>query len=153
MAQPIPNDYPRLTPYLIVDDASAAIDFYSSVLGAKERMRMAGPDGRVGHAELDIGDSMIMLADEHLGMGARGPRTIGGTPVTLHVYVEDVDEVFESALKAGAKALRQLENRFYGDRSGQFEDPFGHHWNVASHVEDVPPEEMAKRAEAAMTGD
>lgn len=151
MAQSIPNDYPRLTPYLIVDDASAAIDFYSSVLGANERMRMAGPDGRVGHAELDIGDSMIMLADEHLDMGARGPRTIGGTPVTLHVYVEDVDEVFESALKAGAKALRQLENRFYGDRSGQFEDPFGHHWNVASHVEDVPPEEMAKRAEAAMT--
>jgi PhnB protein len=153
MAQLIPNDYPRLTPYLIVDDANAAIDFYSSVLGAKERMRMAGPDGRVGHAELDIGDSMIMLADEHLDMGARGPRTIGGTPVTLHVYVEDVDKVFESALKAGAKALRQLENKFYGDRSGQFEDPFGHHWNVASHVEDVPPEEMAKRAEAAMTDD
>ncbi len=151
MAQSIPNDYPRLTPYLIVDDAATAIDFYNSVLGANERMRMAGPDGRVGHAELDIGDSMIMLADEHPDMGARGPRTVGGTPVTLHVYVEDVDDVFESALKAGAKALRPLENKFYGDRSGQFEDPFGHHWNVASHVEDVPPEEMAKRAEAAMT--
>jgi PhnB protein len=151
MAQSIPNDYPRLAPYLIVDDAGAAIDFYSSVLGASERMRMGGPDGRVGHAELDIGDSMIMLADEHPDMGARGPRTVGGTPVTLHVYVEDVDDVFESALNAGAKALRPLENKFYGDRSGQFEDPFGHHWNVASHVEDVPPEEMAKRAEAAMT--
>jgi PhnB protein len=151
MAQSIPNDYPRLTPYLIVDDASAAIDFYSSVLGASERIRMAGPDGMVGHAELDIGDSMIMLADEHPDMGARGPRTVGGTPVTLHLYVEDVDDVFERALRTGAKALSQLENKFYGDRSGQFEDPFGHHWNIASHVEDVPPEEMAKRAEAAMT--
>jgi PhnB protein len=152
MAKSIPDDYPRLTPYLIVDDAVAAIDFYSSVLGASERLRMAGPDGRVGHAELDIGDSMIMLADEHPDMGVRGPRTVGGTPVTLHVYVEDVDDVFERALNAGAKALRQLENKFYGDRSGQFEDPFGHRWDVASHVEDVPPEEMAKRAEAAMTG-
>jgi PhnB protein len=152
MAQSIPNDYPRLTPYLIVDDANAAIDFYSSVLGASERLRMAGPDGKVGHAELDIGDSMIMLADEHPDMGARGPRTIGGTPVTLHIYVEDVDGVFESALKAGAKVLSQLENKFYGDRSGQLEDPFGHRWNVASHVEDVTPDEMAKRAEAAMTG-
>ncbi len=150
MAKPIPDDYPRLTPYLIVDDASAAIDFYSSVLGANERMRMAGPDGRVGHAELDIGDSMIMLADEHVDMDARGPRTVGGTPVTLHIYVEDVDDVFERALAAGASALSQLENKFYGDRSGQFEDPFGHRWNVASHVEDVPPEEMAKRAETAM---
>jgi PhnB protein len=151
MAKPIPDDYPRLTPYLIVDDAGAAIDFYSSVLGASERMRMAGPDGRVGHAELDIGDSMIMLADEHPDMDALGPRTVGGTPVTLHVYVENVDDVFERALDAGAKSLRQLENKFYGDRSGQFEDPFGHRWNVASHVEDVVPEEMAKRA-AAMTG-
>jgi PhnB protein len=153
MAQPIPDDYPRLTPYLIVDDAGAAIDFYSSVLGASERTRMAGPDGRVGHAELDIGDSMIMLADEPPNMGVVGPRTVGGTPVTLHVYVEDVDDVFGRALDAGAKALRPLENKFYGDRSGQFEDPFGHRWDVASHVEDVPPEEMAKRAEAAMTGD
>jgi PhnB protein len=150
MAQSIPNDYPRITPYLIVDDADAAIAFYSSVLGASERMRMAGPGGRVGHAELDVGDSMIMLADEHPHMGALGPRAVGGTPVTMHVYVEDVDDVFERALDAGAKALRQLEDKFYGDRSGQFEDPFGHHWNVASHVEDVPPEEMAKRAEAAI---
>jgi PhnB protein len=151
MAKPIPDDYPRLTPYLIVDDANAAIAFYGSVLGASERMRMTGPDGRVGHAELDIGDSMIMLADEHVAMDARGPRTVGGTPVTLHVYVEDVDDVFERALEAGASALSQLENKFYGDRSGQFEDPFGHRWNVASHVEDVPPEEMTKRAETAMT--
>jgi PhnB protein len=152
MAKSIPDGYPRLTPYLIVDDANAAIDFYISVLGASERMRMAGPDGRVGHAELNIGDSMIMLADEYPDMDVRGSRTVGGTPVTLHVYVENVDEVFERALGAGATALRQLENKFYGDRSGQFEDPFGHRWDVASHVEDVPPEEMAKRAEAAMTG-
>jgi PhnB protein len=150
MAKPIPDDYPRVTPYLIVDGANAAIDFYSSVLGASERMRMAGPDGRVGHAELDIGDSMIMLADEHLEMDIRGPRTVGGTPVTLHVYVEDADGAFERALGAGAKALQPVEDKFYGDRAGQFEDPFGHRWNVSTHVEDVPPEEMSKRAEAAM---
>lgn len=150
MAKPIPDDYPRVTPYLIVDDASAAIDFYRSVLGATEQVRMAAPDGRVGHAELAIGDSMIMLADEHPDMDAGGPRTVGGTPVTLHVYVEDVDDTFERAVQAGAKALRPLEDRFYGDRSGQFEDPFGHRWNVASHVEDVPPEEMARRAKAAI---
>jgi PhnB protein len=150
MAKPIPDDYPRVTPYLIVDDADAAIDFYRSVLGASERMRMAGPDGRVGHAELDIGDSMIMLADEHLEMDIRGPRTVGGTPVTLHVYVEDADGAFKRALGAGAKALQPVEDKFYGDRAGQFEDPFGHRWNVSTHVEDVPPEEMSKRAEAAM---
>jgi PhnB protein len=150
MANPIPDDYPRVTPYLIVDGASAAIDFYSSVLGATERMRMAGPDGKIGHAELGIGDSVIMLADEHLDMGVRGPRTIGDTPVTLHVYVEDADSVFERAIQAGAKALRPVEDKFYGDRSGQFEDPFGHRWDVATHVEDVSPEEMSKRAAAAM---
>jgi PhnB protein len=150
MVRPIPDGYPRVTPYLIVDGASAAIGFYSSVLGAIERVRMAGPDGKVGHAELTIGDSMVMLADEHLEMDVRGPRTVGGTPVTLHVYVEDADSVFERAIGAGAKALRPVEDKFYGDRSGQFEDPFGHRWDVATHVEDVPPEEMSKRAAAAM---
>jgi PhnB protein len=150
MADPIPSDYPRVTPYLIVDGASAAIDFYSSVLGAVERMRMAGPGGKVGHAELGIGDSVIMLADEHLDMDVRGPRTIGGTPVTLHVYVENADDAFERAIQAGAKSMRPVEDKFYGDRSGQFEDPFGHRWDVATHVEDVPPEEMSKRAAAAM---
>ncbi|MEA2226050.1 MAG: PhnB protein [Solirubrobacteraceae bacterium] len=150
MADPIPSDYPRVTPYLIVDGASAAIDFYSSVLGAVERMRMAGPDGKVGHAELGIGDSVIMLADEHLDMDVRGPRTVGGTPVTLHVYVENADDAFERAVQAGAKSLRPVEDKFYGDRSGQFEDPFGHRWDVATHVEDVAPEEMSKRAAAAM---
>jgi PhnB protein len=151
MANPIPDNYPRITPYLIVDGASAAIDFYSSVLGAKERLRMPGPDGKLGHAELEIGDSMIMLADEHPEMDARGPKTIGGSPVTLHVYVEDVDSVFERAVQAGAAELRPVEDQFYGDRAGSFEDPFGHRWNVATHVEDVPPHEMAKRAEGAMS--
>jgi PhnB protein len=151
MAKPIPDDYPRVTPYLYIDGAGAAIDFYCSVLGARERMRMAGPDGRVGHAELELGDSMIMLADQNPDMDVRGPRAIGGTPMSLHVYVEDADGVFDRAIQAGAKALRSVEDQFYGDRSGQFEDPFGHRWNVATHVEDVPSEEMEKRAAAAMT--
>jgi PhnB protein len=152
MVNPIPDDYPRVIPYLIVDGAAAAIDFYTSVLGATERMRMPGPDGRIGHAELEIGDSMIMLADESPQMGINGPKTIGGTPVTLHVYVEDADGAFERAVNAGATSLRPIADQFYGDRSGQFEDPFGHRWNVATHVEDVPPDEMEKRAAAAMAG-
>jgi PhnB protein len=150
MAKPIPDDYPRVTPYLYIDGAGAAIDFYCSVLGATERMRMSGPDGRVGHAELDLGGSMIMLADENPDIDVRGPRAIGGTPMSLHVYVEDADGVFDRAIRAGAKALRPVEDQFYGDRSGQFEDPFGHRWNIATHVEDVPPGEMEKRAAAAM---
>ena len=150
MPNPIPEGYPRVTPYLIVDGAARAIDFYSSVLGASERMRMPAPDGRIGHAELQLGDSIIMLADEHPEMDVRGPAAFGGTPVSLHVYVEDVDAVFERAVEAGARASRPVEDRFYGDRSGQFEDPFGHRWDVSTHVEDVPPEEMSKRAEAAM---
>src|SRR3954464_4803559 len=152
MPKPIPDGYPRVTPYLIVDGANAAIDFYSSVLGARERMRMPAPEGRVGHAELEIGDSVVMLADEFPDMNVRGPRSFGGTPVTLHVYVEDADAVFDRAVEAGAKSLRAVEDQFYGDRSGQFEDPFGHHWNVATHVEDVPPEEMQKRAAAMAAG-
>jgi PhnB protein len=147
MVNPIPEGYPRVTPYLIVDGAAAAIDFYKSVLGATERMRMEGPDGKVGHAELEIGDSVIMLADEHPEIGARGPKAVGGTPVSIHVYVEDVDTVFERAIEAGAESQQDPEDRFYGDRLGTFEDPFGHHWNVATHVEDVPPDEMSKRAE------
>ena len=150
--KPIPDGYPRVTPYLHVDGASKAIEFYRTVFGAKERMRMAGPDGRIGHAELELGNSMIMVADEHPDMNIRGPKSIGGTPVTVLVYVEDVDRAFERALKAGAKELRPVENQFYGDRSGQFEDPFGHQWNVATHVEDVPPDEMAKRAAKMMGG-
>jgi PhnB protein len=147
---PIPEEYPRVTPYLAVDGAGDAIDFYTKVFGAKERMRMGGPDGKVGHAELDIGNSVVMLADEHPEMGFQGPKAIGGTPVTIHIYVEDVDAAFDRALEAGATSLREVQDQFYGDRSGQFEDPFGHRWNVASHVEDVQPEEMEKRAAEAM---
>jgi PhnB protein len=151
MPDPIPAGFPRVTPYLIVDGAATAIDFYTSVLGASERMRMPMADGRVGHAELALGDSVIMLADENPEMEIVGPRRVGGTPVTLHVYVEDSDATFERAVAAGARPLRPVEKRFYGDRSGQFEDPFGHHWDVSTHVEDVPPEEMAERAKEAMT--
>jgi PhnB protein len=149
--KPIPDGYPRVTPYLHVDGADKAIEFYSKILGATERMRMPGPDGKIGHAELQIGDSVIMLADEFPDMGVRGPKTVGGTPVTVMVYVDDVDQAFERALQSGATALRPVENQFYGDRSGEFEDPFGHRWNVATHVEDVPPDEMAKRAADMMS--
>jgi PhnB protein len=150
--KPIPDGYPRVIPYLTVDGASAAIDFYTKVLGAKERVRMPGPGGKVGHAELEIGDSVVMLADAFPDMGGPTPKALGGTPVTIMVYVDDVDSVFERALGAGATAERPIENQFYGDRAGQFADPFGHKWFVATHVEDVSPEEMAKRAAAAMAG-
>jgi PhnB protein len=149
--QPIPEGYPRVTPYLIVDGGADAIDFYGKVLGAKERMRMGGPEGKIGHAELEVGDSVIMLADEHPEMSAVGPKTVGGTPVTIHVYVEDVDATFKRAIDAGAKELSEVEDKFYGDRSGQFEDPFGHKWSIATHVEEVSAEEMEKRM-AAMSG-
>ena len=150
--QPIPEGYPRLSPYLCVDGAARAIEFYTEVLGATEKMRMPGPDGKIGHAELALGESVIMLADEHPDIGFLSPLRIGGTAVTLHTYVEDVDAVFERALAAGAKSLRPVENQFYGDRSAQFEDPFGHRWSVATHVEDVDPDEMARRAEQAAGG-
>jgi PhnB protein len=148
----IPAGYPRVTPYLHVNGAAGAIDFYRDILGAEERMRMPGPEGKLGHAELQIGESIVMLADEFPDMDIYGPKSIGGTPVTLHVYVEDVDAVFDAALAAGATSVRAVENQFYGDRTGQFEDPFGHRWNVATHVEDVAPEEMEKRMAEAMAG-
>jgi PhnB protein len=149
---PIPEGYPQVTPYLHVDGANAAIDFYGKVLGAQERFRMDGPEGTIGHAELQLGDSIIMLSDEFPDRDVRGPKSVGGTPVTISVYVEDVDSVFEAALAEGATELRAVENQFYGDRTGQFEDPFGHRWSVATHVEDVPPDEMEKRAAEAMSG-
>jgi PhnB protein len=150
--QPIPDGYPRITPYLCVDGAGAAIDFYTSVFGATERMRMPAPGDKVGHAELEIGDSLIMLSDEYPEMGVLGPKTIGGTPVTISLYVDDVDEVFDRAVKRGATSLRPVQNEFYGDRSGRLEDPFGHRWSLATHVEDVSPDEMAKRMTEAMSG-
>lgn len=149
---PIPAGYPRVTPYLCIAGASAAIDFYTSVLGATERLRMPGPGGTIGHAEVQLGDSLVMLSDEMPDMGAVGPKSLGGTPVTLSVYVDDVDATFDRAIAAGATPLRAVEDQFYGDRSGQFEDPFGHRWNVASHVEDVSPEEMERRMAEFMGG-
>ena len=148
---PIPDGYPRVSAYLSVNGAADAIEFYRKVLGAEERLRMPGPDGKVGHAELQIGDSVVMLADEFPDMGPPSPTTVGGSPVTLMVYVEDVDKTFGTALGAGATETRAVEDQFYGDRSGQFEDPFGHRWIVATHVEDVPPGEMEKRAAQAMS--
>jgi PhnB protein len=151
-AKPIPDGYPQVTPYLFVDGAQAAIDFYTSVLGATERMRMPGPGGKIAHAELQLGDSLLMVADEFPEMGGRSPRTVGGSPVIVSLYVEDVDAVFERAVGAGATVVRPVETQFYGDRAGQFEDPFGHQWSVATHVEDVPPDEMERRVAQAMGG-
>ncbi len=144
----IPDGHHAVTPYLIIDGAARAIDFYKTAFGATELFRLAQPDGRVGHAELQIGDSRIMLADEFPEMGARGPRAVGGTPVTLHLYIDDVDAVVARAIAAGAKVLRPVQDQFYGDRSGMLEDPFGHYWHVATHTEDVSPEEMERRAAA-----
>ena len=153
MVNPIPENYPRVIASLSVDGASAAIDFYADVVGATERMRMDSPDGRVGHAELQIGDSVIMLADEYPEMDMVGPKKIGGTPVTLSVYVEDADAAMARALAGGATQLRPVEDQFYGDRSGMFEDPFGFRWGVATHVEDIPADELVRRGEAMMGGD
>jgi len=150
MTKAIPDGYRTATPYLIVKGAADAIEFYKRAFGATEMLRMADPQGTVGHAEIRIGDSVIMLADEKPAMGYRGPRSLGGSSVSILLYLEDVDGVFERAVKAGAKAQRPVTNQFYGDRSGTLEDPFGHVWTVATHVEDVPPEEMKRRAEAAM---
>jgi len=150
--QPIPDNYPRVCPYLVVDDATKAIDFYTDVLGGTERMRMPGPDGRIGHAEIAFGNSVIMLADEFPDMGIRSARTIGGTPVTVALYVEDVDRTFAAALAAGATEIQPVEDKFYGDRAGQLEDPWGQRWDLMTHIEDVTPEEMRQRMEQGMAG-
>ncbi len=148
--KPVPDGYRTATPYLIVKGAAEAIEFYKRAFGATEMLRMADPQGRVGHAEIKIGDSVIMLADEHPAMGYRSPRSLGGSSVSILLYLEDVDAVYERALKAGARSQRPVADQFYGDRSGTLEDPFGHLWTVATHVEDVPPEELERRARAAM---
>jgi PhnB protein len=148
--KPIPDGYHTVTPYLIVKGAAAAIEFYKKAFGATELMRMAGPGGCVMHAEVRIGDSLVMLADESPEMGARGPQTVGGSPVSLCLYVEDVDAVAGRATAAGAKVVRPVQDQFYGDRSGTFSDPFGHVWTIATHKEDVSHEEMKRRAEAFM---
>jgi PhnB protein len=150
ITKPVPEGYRTATPYLIIRGAAEAIEFYKRAFGATEVLRMADPQGRVGHAEIRIGDSVIMLADEHPSFGYRGPRSLGGSSVSILLYLEDVDAVFERAVKAGARLLRPVTDQFYGDRSGTLEDPFGHVWTVATHVEDVAPEEMRRRAEVAM---
>lgn len=143
--KPTPDGYHSVTPYLYVDDAPAAIEFYKEVFGASERMRLEWQGGKIGHAELQIGDSVIMLASEFPEMGVLSPSSVGGTPVSLMVYVENVDEVFARALAEGAEEIRSVANQFYGDRSGTFRDPRGHLWTVSTHVEDVPAEELERR--------
>lgn len=150
---PIPEDYRGATPYLICKGAAKAIDFYRKAFGATEFFRIPGPGGTVGHAEIRIGKhAIVMLADEHPEMGARSPQTIGGSPVSIYVYVEDVDALTKQASAAGAKIKRPVANQFYGDRSVVLEDPFGHVWGFATHVEDMSFEELQRRAEARARG-
>ncbi len=146
-AKPIPDGYHSVTPYLIMRDASRAIDFYKRALGATELFRFDAPGDKIGHAEIKVGDSVIMLADEHPDMGYRGPQSLGGSAVSLMVYVEDVDSQFNRAVEAGAKVKQPVKDQFYGDRSGTIEDPFGHVWTIATHKEDVSTEEVMRRAE------
>jgi PhnB protein len=146
--KPIPPGYHSVTPYLVLSDAAAAIEFYKKAFGAQEMFRMGAPGGKVGHAELKIGDSMIMLSDEM--MGNKSPKSLGGSAVSIFLYLEDVDSIYNQAVKAGAKADAPPTNMFWGDRFGRLTDPFGHLWGLATHVEDVAPEEMDKRARAAM---
>ena len=147
--KPIPEGYHSVTPYLIVKGAAKAIEFYKKAFGATERTRMAESDGRIGHAEIQIGDSCIMLADEFPERNIVGPESLGNTPAMIHLYVEDVDAVAKKALAAGAREIRPVQDQFYGDRSGMFSDPFGHKWNISTHKEDLSAEEIGKRAAAA----
>lgn len=146
--RPVPEGYSAITPYLIVAGAANAIDYYKQVFDAQELMRFGGPDGTIGHAELQIGDSRIMLADENPQMGYRSPKTLGGSPTSLMLYVDDVDQVFSRAITGGAQTHQDIKDQFYGDRSGTLIDPFGHVWTIATHIEDVAPEEMQRRMEA-----
>lgn len=147
--KPIPDGYHTITPYLIVKGAAGALDFYKKAFGVEELMRFADPSGKIGHAEIRIGDSTIMLADEVPEMGIRSPQTLGGSAVSLVLYVEDVDRLFARAVAAGAKPTRPVKDQFYGDRTGTLTDPFGHVWTIATHKEDVSPEEMHRRMNAA----
>jgi PhnB protein len=144
--KPVPEGYRNVTPYLCIKGAADGIDWYTKIFGAKERMRLAAPDGTLGHAEIEIGDSVVMLADEYPDIGFVSPKTLGGSAAHLMVYVDDCDATVDAAVKAGARVVQPAENKFYGDRSAHIEDPFGHNWNVSTHVEDVSEEEMAKRA-------
>ena len=146
--KPIPDGYHSITPYLVIKGAAAAIDFYKQAFGATEIMRMPQPDGRVGHAELKFGDSVVMLADEYPEMDVVGPKTLGNTSVGLLLYLDDVDKAVERAVSLGATIKKPVADQFYGDRTGTIEDPFGHKWTLAVHIEDVTPEEMQRRMEA-----
>ena len=146
----IPKGIHTVTPYLVVRNAAQAIDFYKRALGAEELFRMDGPQGKIVHARLKIGDSVIMLSDEMPGSTCRSPQSLGGTPISIFLYVKDVDQVFQKAVAAGAKVNMPVTDMFWGDRYGQVTDPFGHAWSMATHKEDVAPEELRKRAEAAM---
>ncbi|MFN2530581.1 MAG: VOC family protein [Pyrinomonadaceae bacterium] len=145
--KPIPEGYHSVTPYLIMDRAADAIDFYKKAFGATELFRMEH-GGKIGHAEIKIGDSPIMLADEQPSMGYVSPKALGGTPVSLMIYVEDVDQIYKQATSLGGVEIKALQDQFYGDRSGTLKDPFGHIWTIATHIEDVAPEEMEKRIAA-----
>jgi len=149
MAKPIPDGYHSVTPYLIINGAADALEYYKKAFGATELFRMPAPEGKIGHAEIKIGDSPIMLADEFPEMGYKSPKSLGGSPVSIMIYVDDVDTVFKQAVDAGGKEQRPIKDQFYGDRSGTLEDPFGHVWHVATHKEDISPEEMERRAKAA----
>jgi PhnB protein len=146
--KPIPDGHRTVAPYLAIKNAASALDFYKTAFGATETYKLIIPDGRVGHAEIRLGDSLIMLSDEFPEFGGKAPESLGGSPVSIHLYVEDVDAVFKRALAAGARELKPVMDQFYGDRSGQLQDPFGHLWWVATHKEDVAPEEMQKRVRA-----
>jgi PhnB protein len=148
--KPIPDGYHTVTPYLSVDDADAAIAYYAKAFGAKERVRMNTPDGRVGHAELEIGDSLVMLADSFPDSSTKPPSVLGGTTGSVFLYVEDVDAVVQRAVDAGATVTMEVADQFWGDRFGSITDPFGHSWSLATHVEDVPPDVIAERAKEAM---
>jgi PhnB protein len=148
--QPIPEGYHTVTPYLAVEDATEAIEYYTKAFDAKERVRMETPDGKVGHAELEIGDSLVMLSDPFPQASTKPPNELGGTSVSVFMYVEDVDAVVKRAVDAGAMVTMEVADQFWGDRFGSVKDPFGHLWSIATHVEDVPPEEMAERAKTAM---
>jgi len=150
--KPIPEGYHSVTPYLIVRGGVDAIEFYKKAFGAVELFRMPSPDGKIGHAEIKVGDSPIMLADEFPDMGYKGPQSLGGSPVSLMIYVDDVDTVFSQAVDAGATVKEALADKFYGDRMGTVIDPFGHRWHLATHKEDVSVEEMERRAKAAHGG-
>jgi PhnB protein len=148
--QPIPEGYHTVTPYLAVEDATEAIEYYTKAFDAKERVRMETPDGKVGHAELEIGDSLVMLSDPFPQASTKPPNELGGTSVSVFIYVENVDAVVKQAVDAGAMVTMEVADQFWGDRFGSVKDPFGHLWSIATHVEDVPPDEMAERAKAAM---